>query len=100
MVARVAKFTDTMSCRLRWSLRPPTTKYLEPAKAMKIRRLNDYYSHPSVNKMKRMRPKDLWSSKLHLLEISRFGTRERATLLVEGACKDGNRGEARGERCL
>ena len=52
MVARVAKFyrPDELSNEEESA----TANYLEPVKAMEIRRLNKYYSHPSVNEMKRM----------------------------------------------
>ena len=52
MVASVAKFYRPDE--------PPseeestTANNLEPVKVMEIRRLHEYYNHPSVNEMKRM----------------------------------------------
>ena len=52
MVARVAKFYRPDE--LPNEEESVTPKYLESAKAMEIRRLHEYYSHPSVNEMKLM----------------------------------------------
>ena len=52
MVARVAKFYRPDE--LPNEEEPANPNYLEPEKAMEIRRLHEYYSHPSVNEMKRM----------------------------------------------
>ena len=48
MVARVAKFYRPDEEEL------TTANNLEPVKAMEIRRLHEYYNHPSVTEMKRM----------------------------------------------
>ena len=55
MVARVAKFYRPEEVPNEEESTTPTA--LEPIKAMEIRRLHEYYNHPSVNEMKRMASK-------------------------------------------
>ena len=86
--------------------------YQEPAKAMEIRRLHEYYSHPSVNEMKRMTgqwfiehevtPKDIeiWHlacSGGRILQQLRRGQAKGAREKSVNEAPD--RREARGERC-
>ena len=52
MVARSAKFYRPDE--LPTEEESTTLNYLEPVKAMEIRRLHEYYSHPSINEMKPM----------------------------------------------
>ena len=65
MVARVAKYRPD---ELRNEKESATPNYLEPAKTMKIRRLHEYYSHPSVNEVKRMAGK--WFTSYPLGSVS------------------------------
>ena len=83
-----------------------TPNYLEPAKAMDIRRLHEYYSHPSVNEIKRMAGE--WFKKLEVtpkdIEIWQRILQRLRRGQAKGACEKSvneapDRGEARGERC-
>ena len=55
MVARVAKFYRPEEVPNEEE--STTSNALEPVKAMEIKRLHEYYNHPSVNEMKRMASK-------------------------------------------
>ena len=65
-----------------------TPNYLEPAKTMEIRRLPEYYSHPSVNEMKRMAGE--WFRELEVTPKDNeiWHTREGKFCCVEGKLKE------------
>ena len=64
--------------------------YLEPVKAMEIRRLHEYYSHPSVNEMKRMANEWFKEPEVTPKEIEIWYTREGkfCSGCVEGKLKE------------
>ena len=69
---------------------PANPNYLEPEKAMEIRRLHEYYSHPSVNEMKRMA--GVWFKELEVTpkDIDMWHAREGkfCSGCVEGKIKE------------
>ena len=67
MVARVAKFYRPNELPSEEELTADNT--LEPVKAMEIRRLHEYYNHPSMNEMKRMSEKWLGELEVTAKEI-------------------------------
>ena len=88
MVARVAKFyrPDELPGEEETS----DQNYMEPVKAMEIRGLHEYYSHPSVNEMKRMANEWFKEPEVTPKEIEIWYTREGkfCSGCVEGKLKE------------
>ena len=88
MVARVAKFYRPEEVPNEEESTTPTA--LEPIKVMEIRRLHEYYNHPSVNEMKRMANK--WFEDLEItpkdIEIWHAKEGKFCSGCVEGKLKE------------
>ena len=88
MVARVAKFYRPDEPPNEEESTTPTA--LEPIKAMEIRRLHEYYNHPSVNEMKRMANKWFGDLEITTKDIEIWHSKEGkfCSGCVEGKLKE------------